>query len=69
MILKSNTMEEKMKINKKVKCLHCGQTLECNEQSCNLVCSCGKVKLSGEIITEGVLGTDYMDVTPRLLNG
>jgi len=58
-----------MKIQKKVKCLHCGATLECNEQVCIRKCTCGKVSLSGEVITEGVLGTDYVDVSPRLLNG
>ena len=58
-----------MKINKKVKCVHCKQELECNETTCVAKCSCGKVGIHGEVITEGVLGVDYLDITPRLLNG
>jgi len=58
-----------MKIQKKVKCLHCGVVLECNEQHCVKKCTCGKVSLSGEVITEGVYGTDYVDVSQKLLNG
>lgn len=57
-----------MKINKKIKCLKCGQIIECNDIRCQQKCSCGKIGLTGEIVTEGVIGIDYIDVTPRLLN-
>lgn len=57
-----------MKISKKVKCLHCGSVVECNEQICVKSCSCGKVSISGEVITEGVLGKDYVDISAKLLN-
>jgi hypothetical protein len=57
-----------MKINKKLKCVHCGDIVECTESHCVKVCSCGKVSLNGEIITEGALGKDYVDVSPKLLN-
>ena len=55
-------------IKKKVKCVHCGDTLECNETVCVLKCTCGKVSLNGEVITEGTQGSDWIDVSPKLLN-
>jgi hypothetical protein len=58
-----------MKIDKKVKCLHCGTIVQCNEDVCVRKCSCGKVSISGETVTEGAMGTDYVDVSAKLLNG
>lgn len=58
-----------MKIQKKIKCLHCNKEIECNEGICVCKCECGKVALNGEIITEGVQGVDYVDISPQLLNG
>ena len=55
-------------IKKKVKCVHCGDTLECNETVCVLKCTCGKVSLNGATITEGTQGSDWIDVSPTLLN-
>ncbi|MFW6219552.1 MAG: hypothetical protein ACOC33_01660 [bacterium] len=57
-----------MKINKKLKCIHCGTVVECNEFRCVSKCSCGKVIISGECVTEGSLGKDYIDVSAKLLN-
>ena len=57
-----------MKISKKIKCIHCNTILECTETHCVKTCSCKKVSLNGEIITEGVCGKDYLDVSPKLLN-
>jgi len=57
-----------MKINKTVKCLHCGQIIECTEIACVKKCNCGKISINGEIITEGVVGVDYIDISPKLLN-
>tara|TARA_Y100000310_G_C20704121_1_gene833219 strand:+ start:11036 stop:11212 length:177 start_codon:yes stop_codon:yes gene_type:complete len=58
-----------MKIQKKVKCVHCGQEIQCTESSCSTKCGCGKVSVVGTVITEGVFGKDYIDITPQLLNG
>ncbi len=55
-------------IVKKIKCVHCGQTLECKEAVCISKCSCGKVAMNGGVITEGVQGSDWIDVSPKLLN-
>jgi len=63
------SMEEIMKLQKKIKCVACGSILECNESTCVCKCSCGKVAINNGIITEGVLGVDYTDVSPKILNG
>lgn len=52
-----------MNITKKVKCVHCNSVVEENGN-----CSCGKVKITNGNITEGKLGTDYIDVSAQLLN-
>ena len=52
-----------MEIVKKVKCLHCEEILEGNK-----ICKCGKVTLAKDVVTEGVLGKDYIDVGQKLLN-
>ncbi len=52
MIIIMNSMEEKMKISKKVKCLHCGQIIECTEVMCVKKCDCGKISINGELIIE-----------------
>jgi hypothetical protein len=51
-----------MKILKKVKCIHCGTTIEENGK-----CNCGKVKVINGTITEGKIETDYIDITVQLL--
>ena len=56
-------------IDKKVKCLHCGTICECNDKGCVRKCSCGKVSISGNIVTEGALGVDYVVVDAQLLIG
>ena len=56
-------------IQKKIKCIHCGDVIECNEGVCIAKCGCGKVSLNGTVITEGTQGTDWVDVSPKLLNG
>jgi len=52
-----------MQIIKKSKCIHCGSVVEQNGS-----CNCGKVKMTNGIITEGILGKDYLDVSAQLLN-
>ncbi|MFW6272627.1 MAG: hypothetical protein ACOC2U_02465 [bacterium] len=52
-----------MNIVKKIKCVHCQETVEHNGS-----CSCGKVKMTNGTITEGKLGSDYLDVSAKLLN-
>jgi len=52
-----------MNIAKKIKCVHCQSTVEDDGS-----CTCGKVKLTNGTITEGKLGTDYVDVSQVLLN-
>ena len=52
-----------MNIAKKIKCVHCQSVVE-NEGKC----TCGKVVLTNGTITEGQLGTDYVDVSQVLLN-
>lgn len=55
-----------MEIVKKVKCNHCAHVLEFMTVS-STECSCGKVKISRGLVTEGSVGTDYIDVSPVLL--
>ena len=52
-----------MIIKTKLKCIHCNSIVEDTG-----VCTCGKVKLSYSMIVEGKLHTDYVDITPRVLN-
>jgi hypothetical protein len=52
-----------MTITKKLKCIHCGATVEQNGS-----CACGKVKIINGTITEGSLGKDYLDISAVLLN-
>ena len=52
-----------MKINKKIKCVHCNSIIENNGK-----CICGKVNMINGIITEGKMGADYLDVSAQLLN-
>ena len=52
-----------MQITKKIKCVHCQNIVEQNG-----ACTCGKVKLTDGVITEGSLGIDYVDVSAKLLN-
>jgi len=59
-------------IDKKIKCVHCGQTLvmQTNIQTTvACTCSCGKVALTNGVVTEGAQGTDWVDVSQQLLNG
>jgi len=64
MTVKKILKEEKvMKINKKIKCLHCQNVVEENGK-----CECGIVILSNNIIVEGKLGIDYEDMSAILLN-
>lgn len=53
---------------KKVKCNHCGFVVEYIDRSSNH-CTCGKVKVNGGVITEGVYGSDYVDVSQVLILG
>lgn len=55
--------KENIMIPKKVKCLKCGDVIDLSVQR-NCSCSCNAV-----VITEGkIVGNDYVDVSPQLLN-
>lgn len=63
--------KEKLKmIDKKIKCVHCGQEMTINSTSTIVTkCTCGKVATNNGVITEGAQGTDWVDISPQLLNG
>ena len=52
-----------MNIAKKVRCNHCGSVVETNG-----ACSCGKVIVANNVVTEGVAVKDYTDMSAQLLN-
>jgi len=52
-----------MNIKKRVKCLHCGTVVEQEGK-----CTCGKVSLAANLVTEGAEGIDYQDISAKLLN-
>lgn len=55
-----------MNIIRKIKCKGCGDIIAVLEGS-SIECSCGRVVLiEGRI--KGDIGSDYIDVTPKLLN-
>lgn len=56
-----------MKIKKQIICLHCGVKIECIGND-TISCQCESVRVLGESVIHGVLGQDYMDVSPVLLN-
>lgn len=57
-------------LDKKVKCVHCGQELKLDPTSTTpQSCGCGKVSSNNGVITEGAQGVDWVDVSPQLLNG
>jgi hypothetical protein len=58
-----------MQLEKKYQCVHCGSTISCTNGVCVTSCSCGKVKSRGEVIVEGQYGTDYVDVSQKLILG
>lgn len=58
-----------MELTKKYKCVHCGGVVECSNGVCTVACACGKVKLSGQVIVEGTLGIDYVDVSQKYICG
>ena len=56
-------------IDKKIKCVHCGQEIKINPLSTIVIkCACGKITLNNGIITEGSQGIDWVDISPQLLN-
>ena len=56
-------------MEKKIKCIHCDSELilDCNDV-CVSECTCGKISINNGVILEGVQGTDWVDVSPKLLN-
>jgi len=59
-------------INKKIKCVHCGQELIIQTNIPTQVksrCSCGKVSITNGVVTEGAHTKDWVDVSQQLLNG
>ena len=56
-----------MELAKKYQCVHCNSVVECSNGVCKVTCDCGKVKLTGSVIVEGTLGTDYVDVSQKYL--
>ncbi len=63
-----NSMENQM-IQKKAMCKHCTTVIDITPSSTPVKCSCGKITMIADTITEGVQGTDWVDTTPNLLNG
>jgi hypothetical protein len=63
-----NMITERIMIQKKIKCLHCNSEVICSDAINESKCSCGKNVINRTMIVEGVQGTDYIDVTPVLLN-
>ena len=56
-----------MKIDKKIKCVHCGNEIVVDGLPEGR-CACGTIVVTNGIITEGVVGTDWIDISPILLN-
>jgi len=57
-------------IDKKIKCVHCGQEITVNPTSVIAEkCTCGKVGWNNGVITEGAQGADWVDISKQLLNG
>lgn len=52
-----------MKIEKKIKCLHCESEIKGNGY-----CKCKAVRVLNEKVILGAEGRDYIDVSPTLLN-
>lgn len=52
-----------MRITKKVRCLHCSTIVEGDAS-----CTCGKIMIKENTVVVGAMGTDYVDVSPKLLN-
>ena len=48
----------------RVKCKHCGAVCEITD-----VCGCGKVVLSEGVVTVGVEGVDYVNLSPKMILG
>ncbi len=58
------------KIDKKIKCVHCNQEMVVDATSVVVTkCSCGKIAMNNGVITEGAQGSDWVDISPQLLNG
>ena len=56
-------------INKKIKCVHCNKEMTIDPTSIVAEkCTCEKVSMNNGVITEGVQGTDWIDISPQLLN-
>jgi hypothetical protein len=52
-----------MQLKKKIQCVHCHEIIDGNKR-----CSCGKVVIVNNIIVEGMIGKDYIDLSQQLLN-
>ena len=57
-----------MELKKKVKCNHCGTVIE-EREGVAQNCGCGAVQLTESVVTAGVPGVDYTDVSPKLIFG
>jgi len=56
-------------IDKKLKCTHCNDVIKYDPKDIhNYMCSCGKLVIRSAVITEGIHGVDYIDVSSVLLN-
>ena len=56
-------------IEKKIRCMHCNEVMVVSGYSTvPTKCSCGKIAHNNGVITEGVQGDDWVDVSPMLLN-
>ena len=57
-----------MKIDKKVKCVHCNSEVTLNDTIVEAKCTCGAIVVTNGLVTEGAHGSDWVDISPVLLN-
>lgn len=54
-------------MGKKVQCKHCSGVVDLTSTVVSKRCGCGAVASTNGVIVEGVVGKDYIDVSPQLL--
>jgi len=57
-----------VKIDKKIRCVHCNNELIIDSLIENAQCQCGAIVVTNGLITEGTHGSDWVDISPILLN-
>jgi len=57
-------------LTKKIKCVHCSNVITVDEHATiPQSCTCRKISVNNGLIIEGTQGVDWVDVSPKLLNG